>query len=104
MADVNGFFTEFLPAKLNDHPDIAKGIDAVYQFNLGDAGQWTVDLTEGGGISQGEHTEPGCVVTATGADFGQLLDNPTSALMMFTMGKLKVSNVSLGMSLQKLFG
>jgi putative sterol carrier protein len=104
MADVRAFFAEYLPNKLKERPEIAKGINAVYQFNLGDAGQWIVDLTEGGAITEGEHAEPGCVVTAAGADFGKLLDNPSSAMMMFTMGKLKVSNISLGMSLQKLLG
>lgn len=104
MADVRGFFTSYLPNKLAERPEIAKGINAIYQFNLGDAGQWTVDLTEGGGITEGTHDAPGCVVTAAGSDFGALLDNPASAMMMFTMGKLKVSNISLGMSLQKLLG
>jgi len=105
MADINGFFTQYLPKKLAENPGIAKEINAVYQFNLGDAGNWIVDLTnESGTVSEGEHASPGCVVTAKGKDFGKLLDKPSSAMMMFTMGRLKVSNISLGMALQKLFG
>lgn len=105
MADVRAFFTEYLPNKLTSHPDIAQSINAVYQFNLGDAGSWIVDLTQGGGaVSEGTADAPACVVTAAGADFGKLLDNPASAMMLFTMGKLKVSNISLGMSLQKILG
>ncbi len=40
--------------------------------------------------------------TAAGSDFSKLLDNPGQAMFLFTMGKLKVSNISLGMQLQKL--
>ena len=37
-------------------------------------------------------------------DFGTLLDNPAQGMMLFTMGKLKVSNVGLALSLQKILG
>ncbi len=103
MADVRGFFSSNLPTKLAGNPELCKSVNAIYQFNLGDAGNWTVDLTkEADHVTEGTHTAPGCVVTATGADFGKLLDSPGSAMMLFTMGKLKVSNISLGMALQKL--
>lgn len=105
MADVRAFFTDYLPTKLTENPSIAAEINNIYQFNLGDEGNWVVDLTEGGGgVSEGESDNAGCVVTAAGADFGKLLDNPSSAMMLFTMGKLKVSNISMGMALQKLLG
>jgi hypothetical protein len=103
MADVKTFFTTYLPEKLAANPSIGSSINAVYQFNLGTAGSYTVDLTkEGGEITEGIHAAPGCVVTASGEDFQKVLDNPSAALTMFAMGKLKVSNVPLGMSLQKL--
>ncbi len=103
MSDVAAFFENVLPAKLAGNPDLVKSINGIYQFNLDGAGMWTVDLTqEGGSVTAGTHASPGCVVTATGADFGKLLTNPASAMMLFTMGKLKVSNISLGMALQKL--
>ena len=104
MADIKTFFTETLAAKLAANPSIASGINATYQFNLGEGGSYTVDLTNGGTVSEGTAANAGCVVTASGADFGKLLDNPSSAIMLFTMGKLKVSNVALGMQLQKLLG
>ena len=104
MEIVSKFFTEFLPKKLENDPSLAESIDAVYQFNLGEAGNWIVDLTSGGGVTAGDHEDPGCVVTAEGADFAKLLENPGQAMMLFTMGKLKVSNMSLGMALSKLLG
>jgi hypothetical protein len=101
MADVNDFFTNYLPNKLANNPSIAKDINAIYVFNLTGAGEWTVDLTQSQ-IRAGGHENPGCVVTATKADFEQLLDNPASAMMLFTLGKLKVTHVGLALSLQKL--
>ena len=35
-------------------------------------------------------------------DFEAMLDNPAQAMMLFMSGKLKVSDVGLGISLQKL--
>jgi len=105
MADVNDFFANYLPNKLTEHPDLAPDINAIYVFDIEGAGQWTVDLTEGAGsVAEGAVDEPGCTVTATADDFGTLLDNPAQGMMLFTMGKLKVSNVGLALSLQKILG
>lgn len=102
MADTNDFFKNFLPNKLASNPDLVKSINAIYQFDIDGAGQWTVDLTGEGTVEEGPSANPGCVVGATKDDFEKLLDNPTSAMMLFMSGKLKVSNVPLGISLQKL--
>lgn len=105
MADIRAFFTEYLPAKLAKNPTIASEINNVYQFNLGDGGSWIVDLIGGNSsVSEGTHAAPGCVVTAASADFAKLLDSPSAAMTLFMTGKLKVSNMSLGMALQKLLG
>lgn len=100
MADINDFFSNELPAKLAKDTSIAKGINAIYQFDIDGAGNWTVDLTGDGTVAAGTHDDPGCVVTATAADFETLLDNPAQGMMLFTMGKLKVTNVGLALSLQ----
>ena len=102
MADTNDFFTNWLPNKLANNPDLVKSINAVYVFDIDGAGQWTVDLTGKGEIKPGAHDSPGCTVSASKADWEQMLDNPSSAMMMFMSGKLKVTNVGLGISLQKL--
>ena len=101
MGDVNDFFGNWLPNKLKNNPDLVKSINAIYVFDL-DPDKWTVDLTGEGTIARGGHDNPGCVVTATRADFENMLDNPSSAMMLFMSGKLKVTNVGLGISLQKL--
>ena len=103
MADVADFFSNELPGKLKNNPDRAADINASYVFDIDGAGQWTVDLTQPpGSVAEGSIEEPGCVVTANANDFGTLLDNPAQGMMLFTMGKLKVSNVGLALSLQKI--
>lgn len=103
MADINDFFSNYLPNKLEENPDLAADIGAIYVFDIDGAGAWTVDLTDGNGkVSEGAVDEPGCVVSANAEDFGTLLDNPAQGMMLFTLGKLKVSNVGLALSLQKI--
>jgi putative sterol carrier protein len=102
MADTQDFFTNWLPNKLKNNPDLVKSINAVYVFDIDGGGQWTVDLTGEGVVRAGPHDSPGCTVSASKADWEQMLDNPSAAMMMFMSGKLKVTNVGLGISLQKL--
>ncbi len=104
MPDARAFFEEWLPNKLKNNPGLAAEINAVYVFDIGGFGQWTVDLPAGGAIHEGLHANPGCTVTLAAADFQTLIDKPSSAMMLFTMGKLKVSNIPLALSLQKLLG
>jgi hypothetical protein len=103
MSDVHAFFNDEMPAKLKEHPELAEDINAVYQFDIEGAGTWTVDLTTPPGTcTAGAHDDPGCVVTCAEEDFQSLLENPANGMMLFTMGKLRVSDVGLALSLQKL--
>jgi len=103
MADVQNFFSEYLPNKLKENPGLASEIGAVYTFEIEGAGQWTVDLTDGAGsVAEGGHADPGCVVSAHADDFAALIDNPAQGMMLFISGKLKVTNPGLALSLQKI--
>jgi hypothetical protein len=103
MADTTEFFASILPAKLAANKDLAAEINAVYQFDITGAGTWTVDLTvEGGVVRDGPVEAAGCVVTAEKEDFETMLDNPDAAMMLFTMGKLMVTDIPLALSIQKL--
>ena len=102
MADLQNFFSEYLPSKLQNNPDLCKEVNAIYQFDLDGFGTYSVDLTGEGEVRAGASDDAGCVVSASSADFEKLLDNPASAMMLFSMGKLKVSNIGLALSLQKL--
>lgn len=103
MEKTLGFFNSYLPHKFNKYPEIAAEINGVYQFNIAGAGTWIVDLTDGGSITEGTHDNAGCVVETTVENFEKVLNSPTSAMMMIATGKLKISNVGMGMALQKLF-
>ena len=103
MSKTVGFFSEYLPNKLEKNPDLASSVNQIYQFDIGGAGTWTVDLTSGtGAVSEGAHDDAGCTITCAEADFEGLLDNPQSAMMLMTTGKLKISNLMAAMSLQKI--
>ena len=104
MADIQNFFDEVLPNKLTEKPELVESIGSSYQFDIDGAGSWTVDLSgDAGQVRTGGGDNPGCVVTIKAPDFEKLLDNPSSAMMLFTTGRLKVSNLTMAMSLQKLF-
>ncbi|HHO51528.1 MAG TPA: SCP2 sterol-binding domain-containing protein [Deltaproteobacteria bacterium] len=102
MADTHEFFSTVLPERLTNNPSLVQEIGAIYVFDIDGAGQWTVDLTGEGTISEGSVDNAGCTVSAAKADFESMLDNPSSAMMLFMANKLKVSDVPLGLSLQKL--
>lgn len=102
MAETSEFFTDYLPNKLKENPDLVSDIGAVFVFDIDGAGKWTVDLTGEGAISEGAAADAGCTVSAKKDDFETMLDNPSQAMMLFMSGKLAVSNVGLAMSLQKL--
>lgn len=102
MADINEFFGEYLPNKLSENPDLVKDINAVFVFDIAGAGQWTVDMTGEGVITEGVADDAGCTVTAAKDDFEAMLDNPATAMSLFMSGKLAVSNIGLGMSLQNI--
>ena len=100
MADTSDFFNNFLPAKLENDPSV-KDIGAVYLFDIGGAGQWTVDLKEGT-VTEGGHESPDCTVSCDKDNWEQMLDNPGMAMMLFGQGQLRIDNLQLGMSLQQI--
>ncbi|MEN0067940.1 MAG: SCP2 sterol-binding domain-containing protein [Myxococcota bacterium] len=102
MADTQEYFNNTLKEKLASNPQLVKDIGAVYVFKIDGAGEWTVDLTGDGEVKAEAIDGAGCVVEAAKADFENMLDNPGQAMMLFMSGKLKVSDVQLGLQLQKL--
>lgn len=102
MADTKEFFDSYLPQKIQGNPELAKSINAVFQFDIDGAGTWTLDLTGDGTVSAGPHDEPGCVITTDRDTWEKVLDNPNLAIQMFMMGKLKASNIGLATQLQKI--
>ena len=103
MDEITDFFTNYLPNKLQNNPDLITSVNAVYQFDIDGFGNWMVDLTtDGGVVAAGRHDSPGCVVTTSSDNFEKLLNNPSAGMTLFMTGKLKVSDIGLGMKLQGL--
>jgi hypothetical protein len=105
MADTKEFFDKYMPEKLQANPGLAASVNSVFQFDITDAGTWTIDLAKPGGeVREGKADNAGCVITVAKADWEKLLDNPGIAMQLFMTGKLKASNVGLALQLQKILG
>ena len=102
MADTREFFDAYLPNKIKNDPSLAEEINAIFQFNIVGAGNWTLDLTGDGLVVEGTHEAPGCVITSDKGTWEMVLDKPNSAIQMFMLGKLKASNIGLATKLQKI--
>ena len=104
MSAATEFFSSYLPAKIKDNPSLSQEVNATYQFEIGGLGDYLVCLKgDNAGVTEGRG-DADCTVTITKDDFETLLGNPAAGMMMFTMGKLKVTNIGLGMALQKILG
>lgn len=104
MADTNEFFSDYLPKKLQDNPDL-KTMGAVFQFDISGAGTWSLDLNgDTAGVTEGPHASPTCVITTDRATWEGILDNPGKAMQAFMMGKLKASNIGQATKLQQILG
>ena len=103
MADTVAYFSKDLPTKLAGSPDLAKSINAVFQFDIDGAGSWSLDMTGGQStVAEGTHAAPNCTIKTDKATWEKILDNPAMAIQMFAMGKLKASHIGLATQLQKI--
>ena len=98
MGVTEEFFTSYLPSKLTDGNSMG---DGVFQFDIADAGTWSLDLGANE-IIEGVHKNPGCVITTDRATWEGILSNPSSAIQAFMMGKLKASNIGMATKLQQI--
>ncbi len=87
--------------------DKAEGLDAVIQFELsGDnGGLFWVKIASGAcEAGQGQAENPQMTVKAAADDFFSLVNGGINPMQAFMMGKLKVSDMSLGMKMTQIFG
>ena len=92
------FFNDYLPKKLANG---ITGANGIYVFDIDGAGTWTLDL-DGKTLNEGGHESPGCTIKAKQADWNTLLESPGKAPQLVMMGKVKISNLSMGMKLQNI--
>lgn len=102
MIDVKKFLFD-LPAKAN--PDALEGQSALFHFDVADAGQFTVNLSDGKlDVAEGLHGEPSCKVTTTAQSFSDLISGKLNPMMAMMTGKLKISNPGEMLKYAKMFG
>jgi putative sterol carrier protein len=94
-----------MPGRLNK--DAAKGLNAVYQFDLsGDGGgKWAVlinnDLCQ---VQEGSHASPNITISMAAKDYLDMVAGKLNGQMAFMTGKLRISgDMGLALKLQGLF-
>jgi putative sterol carrier protein len=102
--DVTQLFNVTLPAALEANAVDARTVGAKFQFNIGGAGEWHMDLTKTGPSCKPGTEKSDVTISISDKDFVSLLENPKGKAMgMFFSGKLKVAgNQMLGMKLEKI--
>ena len=87
--------------------DLAKGMNAVIQFNLsGDQGGTYHTVIKDGGckVAEGAHASPNMTLTMAAQDYVDMTMGKLNGQMAFMSGKLKIAgDMGLAMKLQTLF-
>src|SRR5512141_3402879 len=104
--NVKEVFEKRMPERLRGKPDVVSKINAVYQFNISgpNGGAWSVDCTKPGGeVSTGQKEGAKCTVSATDADFLNIVNGKLNPQMAFMSGKIKIQgDMGLAMKLQQI--
>ena len=84
----------------------AKGVDAVYQFNLtGDGGgTWHIDIKDGSwNVVEGAHADPSSVITADAGNYVKIANGDMNGLRAVMTRKMTVSgNLVLARKMQQM--
>lgn len=107
MPDAQTSFTKEIPDRINADPEKSKNVGAIFLFKItGDGGgEWTVNLKDEVGVSDGDAGNAECTIEMTAEDWVSVSDNPGSAMQLYFQGKLKVSgNAMLATKLQTILG
>ena len=88
--------------------DAAKGLNAVYQFDLsGDGGgKWHVLINnEQCEVKQGAHPSPSITISMTAQDYVDMTTGKLNGQVAFMSGKLRIAgDMGLALKMQTLFG
>ena len=94
-----------MPSRLNK--DAAKGLKAIYQFDLsGDGGgKWAVYVNDGTcEVKEGADPSPNITISMTAQDYLDMTSGKLNGQMAFMSGKLRIAgDMGLALRLQSLF-
>lgn len=92
--DATELFEVLVPAALQNHPEEAGAVDAVYCFKIGGegGGDWTVDLVgDPPSVVKGDPGSAQCTIEVAHEDFKSMLTDPQAGMQLYFQGKLKVT-------------
>ena len=96
---------EMMPSRFNK--DAAKGLKAVYQFDLsGDGGgKWNVTIeNETCKVAEGAHASPSITISMAAQDYLDMLSGKLNGQVAFMSGKLRIAgDMGLALRMQSLF-
>jgi putative sterol carrier protein len=96
---------EMMPSRFNK--DAAKGLNAVYQFDLsGDGGgKWHVIINNDScTVKEGPHASPSITISMTAQDYLDMLSGKLNGQVAFMSGKLRIAgDMGLALRMQSLF-
>jgi putative sterol carrier protein len=85
-------------------PARAAEINHTYAFDIGGAGQWTVDVGEDGVMVSEGLKDADATITASEEVFMKIVDGSQNATSAYMTGKMKLrGDIGAAMKLQKLF-
>lgn len=97
-------FEDQIATRLEEDPDKAESINAVYQFNVEgpNGGTWTVDCKEAEVYAGEADDAPDCTIFVSDDDFVGIVDGSLNAMQAFMEGKLRVEgDMALALKLQE---
>ncbi|MEL6180656.1 MAG: SCP2 sterol-binding domain-containing protein [Myxococcota bacterium] len=102
VSSVEEYF-ETLEKRFN--ADGAKGVSAIYQFELGDAGTWHVSVEDGAmSLAEGAHDKPTTTIKMTGENFVKMSNGELSGQMAYMTGKMKIKgSIPMAMKMKNIF-
>jgi putative sterol carrier protein len=96
---------EQMPSRFNK--EAAKGLSAVYQFDLsGDGGgKWQVAIKDQTvEVKEGQHPSPNITISMTAQDYLDMVAGKLNGQVAFMSGKLRISgDMGLALRMQSLF-
>lgn len=96
---------EMMPSRFRK--DAAKGLTAVYQFDLSGegGGKWQVRIhDEQCEVSEGAHPSPNITISMTAQDYLDMVQGKANGQVLFMSGRLRIAgDMGLALRMQSLF-